>query len=111
MFAHPNNEGIWRKETALLLVGVEGHQQPENTRVEDAGYTRADTLQWTQTRTQAGEQTHTHPNTDKKINKKITQNNQPHKNTNSNLFTLCLLAQKHAHMPAASCQYYQSEWG
>ena len=27
MFAHPNNEGIWRKEKVLLLVGVEGHQQ------------------------------------------------------------------------------------
>lgn len=61
MFAHPNNEGIWRKEKVLLLVGVEGHQLLDNTHMKDAGYTQADTLQWTQTHTgQVNKHTQTH---------------------------------------------------
>lgn len=58
MFAHPNNEGIWRKQKVLLLVRVEGHKQLENTHIKDAGCTWADTLQWTQTHTSRWINTH-----------------------------------------------------
>lgn len=40
MFAHTNNEGIWGRKHCFLLVGVEGHQLPDNTHLKDTGCTQ-----------------------------------------------------------------------
>lgn len=77
MFAHPNNEGIRRKKKVLLL--VEGHQQPENTRMNMGSHATVGT------------------NTHKQVNKQARNRQRPHKNTNSNLFTFCLHTQTRTH--------------